>query len=111
MSTTEQAVDYVLANHAAQKNEDVALNDDEGVALDLDEPKRCLQTEKTRQVDDGTGPGSCHPRNWPTAPRGGDRATVAGPLGRARTFTRMVAKARLGFPFQSLWIPTAGLAS
>ena len=41
----------MLANHAA-KIEDVALNDDEDVALDLDEPKRCLQTEQTRQVDD-----------------------------------------------------------
>ena len=47
MSTTEQAVDCVLANHAAQEIEDVALNDDEDVALDLDEPKRCLQTEQT----------------------------------------------------------------
>ena len=52
MSTTEPAVDCVLANHAAQAIEDVVLNTDEDVALDLDEPKRCLQTEQTRQVDD-----------------------------------------------------------
>ena len=53
ISTTEQVVDCVLANnHAVHIVEEEALKVDDDVALALDEPKRCLQTERTFQVDD-----------------------------------------------------------
>ena len=53
MSTTEQVVDCVLANnHAEHDVEEEALKVDDDVALALDEPKRCLQTEHTLRVDD-----------------------------------------------------------
>ena len=53
MPTAEQAVDSALANdHAVHEVEEEALNVDEDVALALDEPKRCRQTEHTLRVDD-----------------------------------------------------------
>ena len=53
ISTTEQVVNCVLANnYAVHVVEEEALKVDDGIALALDEPMRCHQTEHTFQVDE-----------------------------------------------------------